>query len=184
MKGASNNTIGGTDPSADNVISGNTGAGIPISDAGTMNNEIEGNFIGTDVTGETSLANSTGVAIVGEASNNTIGGTDSTARNVISGNADNGVLIRGVGTTGNLVQGNFIGTNQAGKLSLANQLRRGDFLGRIRERDRRQATSSPATPSTAILDRRQRTRRPTGWRVTRLAPTRTPAALWATATAW
>ena len=39
---------------------------------------------------------------------------DGGARNVISGNAGDGVLITGSGTTGNVVEGNFIGTNAAG----------------------------------------------------------------------
>ena len=54
-------------------------------------NVVEGNYIGTDVTGTVALANAlAGVAITAStipASNNTIGGTTPAARNVISGNS-------------------------------------------------------------------------------------------------
>ena len=52
-------------------------------------NVIEGNFIGTDVTGTTVLPN-TGVAgvFVSNVPNNTIGGTTAETRNVLSGNGD------------------------------------------------------------------------------------------------
>ena len=51
-------------------------------------------------------------------SNNTIGGTTPRARNLISGNSHIGVDIF-EGATGNLVEGNFIGTNAVG-VSLGN----------------------------------------------------------------
>ena len=59
------------------------------------------------------------MAVVHGASNNTIGGTTAAARNVIAGNAGNGVYISGAGTTGNLVAGDYIGTNAAGATLLA-----------------------------------------------------------------
>ena len=52
-------------------------------------------------------------------SNNTIGGTASAARNIISGNNNAGIFIT-AGTTGNLVQGNFIGTDAAGAGAIGN----------------------------------------------------------------
>lgn len=42
---------------------------------------------------------------------NIIGGSTSAHRNVISGNNTNGVLIDGIGTDGNIVQGNYIGVD-------------------------------------------------------------------------
>ncbi len=53
--------------------------------------------------------------------NNTIGGTGSGAGNIISGNNNDGVHITGAGTTGNLVQGNTIGTDITRTLALDNK---------------------------------------------------------------
>ena len=82
-------------------------------------NVVEGNFIGTDVTGTVDLGNTVdGVKIFGPASNNIIGGTTAGARNIISGNNNVGVFINF--TTWNTVQGNFIGTDVTGAMGLAN----------------------------------------------------------------
>ncbi len=51
----SNNTIGGTTPHAGNLISGNNDDGVFVNTAG--GNLIEGNLIGTDVTGSVALGN-------------------------------------------------------------------------------------------------------------------------------
>lgn len=119
--GANNNTIGGTVPGAGNVISGNTADGITIADTGTVGNIIAGNFIGTDVTGTQDIGNSfDGVVIVGGASENLIGGTEAGAGNVLSGNGANGIAFYDIGTAGNLVRGNFIGTDITGTLVLSN----------------------------------------------------------------
>ena len=75
-----------------------------------------GNYIGTDNSGTVPLPNvDDGVLINAGASRNTIGGTAAGAGNVIPGNDHNGVDISDTTTTGNLVQGNFIGTNAAGQ---------------------------------------------------------------------
>ena len=56
-------------------------------------------------------ANDIGIHINGNSDFNTIGGTATTERNVISGqNASNGVGIDIEASTGNIVRGNFIGT--------------------------------------------------------------------------
>ena len=116
---STNNTIGGTSASARNIISGNTGDGIEIN--GTSNNLVQGNYIGTDVTGAAGLANGgQGVRVHSAATNNTIGGTVAGAGNVISGNGGRGIEIRDLGTNGNVVQGNRIGTNVAGTLGIPN----------------------------------------------------------------
>ncbi len=60
-----------------------------------------------------------GVAIAG-AVGNTIGGTTTGAGNVISGNTGDGVDITGSGTTGNILEGNYIGINAAGTSALLN----------------------------------------------------------------
>ena len=118
--GAVNNTVGGTVAGARNVISGNS-SGVSINDIGTTGNLVRGNFIGTDVTGAASLKNSSdGVRIRNGAANNTVGGTLAGTRNVISGNENEGIEIRDAATTGNKVQGNFIGTDVTGTADLGN----------------------------------------------------------------
>jgi titin len=116
-----NNLIGGTDAGAGNVISGNIGPGVRIKDDQTSGNLVQGNFVGTDATGSVALPNgSQGVLILQGASGNIIGGTDPGAGNVISGNMQEGVLIKDNGTSGNVVAGNLIGTDVTGTLALGN----------------------------------------------------------------
>jgi hypothetical protein len=120
--GASANTIGGTIPDAGNVISGNIGDGLDLNNPGTDQNVVVGNLIGTDFAGLLALGNtSTGLSISDGASSNTIGGTSSDFANVISGNGKYGVEIADGGTTGNLLEGNDIGTNATGKSAVANK---------------------------------------------------------------
>ena len=114
------NTVGGTTAAARNVISGNNQDGVHIV-SGASDNTVEGNYIGTNVGGTAALGNGqSGVAIYGGAYNNTIGGTVSGAGNVLSGNDQNGVYISDSGTTGNLVEGNDIGTNSSSSTTLGN----------------------------------------------------------------
>jgi autotransporter-associated beta strand protein len=108
------NTIGGTTATARNLISGNSGGGVVIFSTG---NQVEGNYIGTDITGKNAMPNAVGVGMDTAAINNTIGGTMPGAGNLISGNSGDGVDI---GSSGNQVQGNFIGTDATGTVSLAN----------------------------------------------------------------
>ena len=118
---SSNNIIGGTTAADRNIISGNSSDGVQIQDAGTNGNIVEGNYIGLDVTGTLDLGNTQkGVSLWGTASNNTIGGTAVGAGNVISGNNGLGIEVSDAGSTGNLVQGNLIGTNAAGTAAIGN----------------------------------------------------------------
>ena len=114
----SNNTIGGAGAGAGDVISGNTKDGVEINGAGATDNVLAGNLIGTDVTGTVALGNLTGVEIDSGASGNTIGGTTSSARNIISGNDGSGVKLND--TTDNLVEGDYIGTDVTGTVGLGN----------------------------------------------------------------
>ncbi len=105
---ANHSLIGGTEPGARNLISGNTGDGLRCEFS-----VVQGNFIGTDATGSMALVpgtNSTGIF----ADHSTIGGTTPEARNVISGNGNG--LYRGA----NLIQGNFIGTDVTGEAAVPN----------------------------------------------------------------
>ena len=105
------NTIGGTAIADRNVISGNTVDGISSS-THRRHNRVEGNYIGTDVTGTIELGNTNQGILIrnGVQASNTIGGTTALARNVIGGNTDYGVWLTGAAATANnLVQGNYVG---------------------------------------------------------------------------
>jgi CSLREA domain-containing protein len=115
--------VGGTDNTIGpgNVLSGNGNNGIGFQGVGASQNQVQGNFIGTDPTGQTAVGNEwNGVSITLGASQNTIGGSAPAARNVISGNDGSGVYVSGSGSTGNVVQGNFIGTDVTGASPLGN----------------------------------------------------------------
>jgi titin len=121
ISGAPNNRIGGTCPGARNILSGNTLLGVFVRGDGASGNVIEGNYIGTDVSGTVAVANENdGVQISDGAQNNTLGGTDADARNVISGNALGDVWLRNAGTSGNVVEGNYIGTDASGLGTVGN----------------------------------------------------------------
>ena len=114
---SSSTTVGST--ASRNIISGNGIGGVGIG-SGTTLNLVIGNYIGTDITGTLDRGNvSHGVQIL-NAGTNTIGGTSAGAGNLISGNNGYGVQITGAGSTGNTVQGNYIGTNAAGTGAIPN----------------------------------------------------------------
>jgi hypothetical protein len=121
FSGANGNTIGGTSAGAGNLISGNTNAGIYLENPGVTNNVVQGNYIGTDVSGTTALTmQQFGVYVLDGASGNTIGGTTPGARNVISGNQQYGVYILNPGTSNNFVLGNTIGPDVTGTKAIGN----------------------------------------------------------------
>jgi len=116
--GSSSNTIGGTSGTARNVISGNKQDGIWIYSG--SGNQVQGNYIGVGIDGAKALGNGYRGIEIANSSNNIIGGTSTEARNVISGNSQNGVWIQS--GTGNQVQGNYIGTDFSGTKALGNSL--------------------------------------------------------------
>lgn len=118
--GAKANIIGGLTAGERNIISGNQ-RGLTLWNAGTTQNQIIGNFIGTDATGTKAVPNGTdGINIGDGAHNNVIGGATAAERNVISGNGDDGFTIQDDGTDNNRIIGNFIGTDVTGKKALGN----------------------------------------------------------------
>ena len=116
------NQIGGPAAGAGNLIAGNDLDGLFIQGKFSTGNVVQGNLIGTDVTGTQRVGNLGGVSIASGATDNTVGGTTATARNVIAGNLTDGVMISGQTTTGNTVEGNLIGTDANGAHPLGNAL--------------------------------------------------------------
>jgi hypothetical protein len=107
LAGASNSAVRGL------VINRFGASGVYITN-GATGVVIEGNYIGTDVTGTLDRGNATfGVDIV-QSPNNTVRG------NLISGNNDAGVVVTGPGANGNIIVGNRIGLNAAGTAALPN----------------------------------------------------------------
>ena len=115
---APDNTIGGPVGGARNLISGNA-EGILITGSATTGSVIAGNLIGTDVSGAAAVGNIAAGVVLAGGSGTSIGGTTALARNVISGNAGDGVDVQS-GATNTLVQGNFIGVDQTGTRRLGN----------------------------------------------------------------
>jgi titin len=111
-----NNTVGGTTAGSRNVIAGSGNDGVLIG-AGATGVVVQGNFIGTASTGKTALGNGTGIEV--QAGKATIGGSSPAARNVISGNAGDGIEIDS-GVSGTVVQGNYIGPNASNSAALGN----------------------------------------------------------------
>jgi hypothetical protein len=107
--------IGGDQPGEGNLISGNEGPGISVSKAAGV--IINGNIIGTDITGSVPLGNSSGIALVSGASDNLIGEGNSGASNLISGNEKYGVYIQG---DQNQIYNNRIGTDYLGGSAISN----------------------------------------------------------------
>ncbi len=124
-----NNTVGtkassAANTSAGNLISGNGQYGVQLEFQAARNN-VSGNRIGTDASGNQAIPNvSGGVRLTSRANDNLIGGQLSNQQNKISGNTGYGVRIE-QGSFGNGIFGNAIGL-------AANQSALGNTLGGIR----------------------------------------------------
>ena len=126
LAGARNNIIGfplGAGQGG-NIVAGNGGTGVFISDAGTSGNLVYANTIGTNRSGTPALGNGwAGVTLYASAVTNTIGGSRlSDQGNVIAGNSGPGVDISGSGTRNNAILGNTIGANAWTTAALANSI--------------------------------------------------------------
>ncbi|MDB5301728.1 MAG: Cna domain protein [Phycisphaerales bacterium] len=104
------NTIGGSAVAARNLISGNFGNGITVQTSLPEANTIQGNYIGTDITGLVALPN------LGNGINVTSAGS-SVLGNLVSGN--NGYGIKLV-TDSTMVSGNLVGVDATGLNPLPN----------------------------------------------------------------
>src|SRR5439155_6254117 len=99
-----------------NRFGGDAGISIQLGSGG---NVVQGNYVGTDVTGTIARGNSNGIYTF-DSSNDLIGGFAASARNLISGNAGHGVFIQGYSGAGTVVAGNYIGTDVSGNVDLGN----------------------------------------------------------------
>ncbi len=123
--GSGSNRIGGGNPGEGNIVSGNMREGISLNDiaSGTTGNQIQGNIIGLDITGTATLGNGDdGIQMLNVTTN--FVGTDASGvavpgmRNIISGNARDGVMLDG--SDNNVVAGNDIGTDITGMKARGN----------------------------------------------------------------
>lgn len=117
--GGSGNRIGGTGAGRGNLLSGNQFQGLAIAGSPADDNVVQGNRIGTDASGTSALGNGSfgGIALGG--SGNVVGGTAPGARNVVSGNGQQGIQMP-IGASGNTVEGNYIGVDVTGAVALGN----------------------------------------------------------------
>ncbi|WP_413167044.1 DUF4347 domain-containing protein [Capilliphycus salinus ALCB114379] len=101
ISNAAGNTIGGSEANQGNVISGNTINGLVLRNAANEN-QILGNFIGTNSAGNAPVPNSNnGLELDNVVGNSVVG-------NLISGNSINGISVVN-NSSGNQIQGNRIG---------------------------------------------------------------------------
>lgn len=116
---AAGNVVGGLKAGERNVISGNGRDGVIIVNAGSRLNVVIGNYVGTDATGTKALGNGWyGIEI--SRPDNVIGGASAGAGNVVSANAYGGIVMYQATSSGNRVQGNFVGTDHTGTRDLGN----------------------------------------------------------------
>ncbi len=112
------NTYGGTAPGVGNVISGNAADGLKLTGSIT----IEGNFVGTDASGNVALGNGpAGFGITNQGEGNTAISTI-VSFNLVSGNKQSGINLS-PGSQSLLtysVMSNEIGTNASGTAALSN----------------------------------------------------------------
>ncbi len=108
---STNNFVGGASAATRNVISGQQYGIYTYGFSGTQGafQTIQGNYIGTDITGVTAIGNAKS-GVVLQSQSNTLGGTSASQRNIISGNLV-GVTVY---VAFNLVEGNYIGLNVNG----------------------------------------------------------------------
>lgn len=81
---------------------------------------VEGNFVGSDVTGQLRRPNARNGVLITDSFSNTIGGSAPEKRNLIAANAGAGVAITGAQAGHNRVEGNLIGIARDGSSALGN----------------------------------------------------------------
>jgi hypothetical protein len=115
---SSDNIIGGTDLNSRNIISGNrfgsSGGGNGIVVTRGSNNLVQGNFIGTDITGTLPIPNSDLGIVLIDTRNSIVGGIVLGAGNIVAFNGRDGIFVASstTGLTfGNSIRGNSFFSN-------------------------------------------------------------------------
>jgi CSLREA domain-containing protein len=111
--------IGGETPGDGNLISGNSLSGVYIYQGLAL---VKGNWIGTSAGGMSAMGNTMGVRIRNCQTDVQVGGATPAARNIISGNATEGIYIFDAACPNKKVSifGNYIGTNFSGTGAVGN----------------------------------------------------------------
>jgi hypothetical protein len=122
---AHHNRIG--TPATGNLLSGNSVVGLALQD-GAAHNQIQGNKIGTDLTGLGRLPNMWGILVQdggrleGPPTHNLIGGPANGEGNLISGNREAGIQLQDQGASHNTILGNIIGLDINGTGPISNTM--------------------------------------------------------------
>lgn len=122
VSNAPSNVIGGTAPGAGNLSAWNWFDGLVIAGNSACFNLVQGNLVGTDITGMVGAGSSGNGITIRDAPSNTVGGLAFEAANVIAHHSGSGVAIKGNAAQFNVIQGNFIGTDRSGTISMPNWL--------------------------------------------------------------
>ncbi len=123
-----NNVVG-----VGNRIAANGGAGVRISGEGADGSVLKGSVIGLSAGGDLRPNAGGGVLIHDGADGATIGGANSSDRNIISANTGAGVRVVGPDINGLLVRGNYIGTFASGSGDAGNSGRGVQLEGAVSE---------------------------------------------------
>jgi hypothetical protein len=119
VSGGMANMIGGANPGDRNVVSANVDLGVCL--LYSTADIVQGNFIGTDKSGKTSLPNGNDGVSVDHSSDCAIGGSSLRGEgNLISGNGAAGIRVLESPATANVIQGNIVGADFTITSSLPN----------------------------------------------------------------
>jgi|GEM_PF-3351920 len=114
--GTDGNQIGGITPADRNLISGNSGAGVALAegpDDSVNNNRVQGNYIGTDITGTLPIPNNGSGVAIERGFTSTIGGIAAGAGNVIAFNGGDGVSVF-IGNNNRILRNSIFNNNGLG----------------------------------------------------------------------
>ena len=126
VSGNAHATIGGTGSGEGNLLSGNgdqkssSARGVDFGPGTPAGSTVQGNLIGTDITGTKALPNHGDGVFLNGNTGTIIGGTAAGAGNVIGGNTGNGIAAFGTAAGSYTIQGNRIGVQADGVSALGN----------------------------------------------------------------